>query len=375
MSDRDDDILPAADVTPQATAADDSREMGARERPAPARGAGLALTLAVLALAGSSYATWRAHLSARGDDNAQADFLQRTDALDARLNENERRAARNNELAGTVREQLAESERLRQRLQEDLLALADRSARAEALLADLARDRNSGQGRLGEDDARQLLIQAESRLRLTGDHRGAAAALDLAAQALAGQDNYLDLRAAIAAASTQVGADPRPAGHALLTQLDALIDGLADSAPEQRPRTETVSSTDQGWWGRQFDRFDNLISIRREDDVAAAPLPSRDAARAALQRARQATLEQDHAAIQSSLRSARSALAACCDGNATRSLLTELDRLLGIDWQAAQPDLAALRQRLDDRIELNRNIPDGAPSTVPADSNEQESST
>lgn len=372
MSDRDDDILPAADVTPQPTTADDIGGMGAAERSAPARGVGLALTLAALALTSAGYATWQAHLSARGDDNAQADLLQRADALDARLNENERRAARNNELAGTLREQLAESERLRLRLQEDLLALTDRGARAEALLADLARDRDGGRHRLGEDDARQLLIQAESRLRLFGDHRGAAAALDLAAQALAGQNSYADLRGAIAAAGVQIGADPRPSGHALLARLDTLIDDLADSAPEQRPHADAPGDGDRGWWGRQFDRFDHLISIRREEDVAAAPRPSRDAARAALQRARLAAQEQDHAAIQSSLRAARGALAACCDGNATRSLLAELDRLLGIDWLAALPDLAALRQRLDDRIELNQNMSE-APSTAPADRSEQES--
>ena len=143
----------------------------------------LALLLALLAAAGAGYAVWRVVLIERGDDNVRADLSQRLDALDTRLGENERRAARNNELAATLREQLSESERLRDRMREDLVALADRGAHAEALLADLTRRQRGSDTRLSLADASLMLAQADARLRLFGDRQGAGVALELAERA------------------------------------------------------------------------------------------------------------------------------------------------------------------------------------------------
>lgn len=375
MTHRDDDILPAADVTSEVDPSD-ATDAAARTRPGPpaARGTGPALLLSILALAGAGVALWQSHLATRGDDNAQADLAQRVDALDARANENERRGARNNELARTLRDQLAESEQLRQRLQEDLLALADRSARAEALIHDLTRDRSRPQ-QSGADDARHLLIQAESRLLLSGDIQGARLALDLAAQSLAGQALYADLRVATLQAREQIDSLARPTGLALLAQLDALLDGLAGASTETRPQPMLRTDSNRGWWGRQFDRIDHLISIRRDDEVAAVGPRDRDGARAALQRARLAALDHDNEGLHAHLTAARAALAACCQGTATQALLDQLDRLLAIDWRAPLPDLAGLRQRLDERRAIQPDTPAPAPSTGAADTIEQESST
>ena len=374
MTDRDDDILPADDVTPAPNAFDEGGDAGVADRQAaPARRGGPALILSVVALAAAGIALWQTHLATRGDDNAQAELLQRADALETRVIENERRGARYNELAATLREQLAESERLRQRLQEDLLALADRSARAEALIADLSRDRPDTR-RPGEDVARQLLIQAEGRLRLFDDRDGAIAALDLAAQALAGEHRHAELRSAIIAARDRIQAIQRPGAQALLAQLDSLADRFAAATLEPRQRT-AARVDDRGWWGRQFDRVDHLISIRREDEVASAAPASHDGARAALQRARLAALAQDLDTVPAHLRAARDALAACCEGADTQSLLSGLDQLLAIDWTTELPDLAPLRQRLDEHRPAIIDAPAGTPAAAPAASSEQESPT
>lgn len=374
MSDRDDDTLPADDVTPAIPALEAGGDPGFRDSgAAPTRRGGPALILSVLALAASGVALWQAHLASRGEENAEADLLQRLDALDTRITENERRGARYNELAGTLRDQLAESERLRQRLQEDLLALADRSARAEALIADLARDGASSQ-RSGEQDARQLLILAESRLRLSDDRNGAATALGLAEQALAHEQRFAGLRAAIGDTRRQVEALQRPPWHAVQAEIEGISEAFAGAIIETKAPTPRRDDG-RGWWDRQFDRFDNLISIRREDEIAAAMPAGREGVASALQRARLSALGHDGAAVKVHLTAARAALAACCEGTDVQALLARLDPLLAIDWTSAPPDIALLRQRLDDSAPaVLLPAPDPMP---PADRAgiEQESST
>src|SRR5690606_31947811 len=115
------------------------------------------------------------------------------------------------------------------------------------------------------------------------DRDGAAAALELAAQALAREQRFADLRAAIGETRRQVESVQRPAWHAIQAEIDGISDDLAAASIETRasaPRRDEGG----GWWDRQFDRFDNLISIRREDEVAASTPHSRDGAAAALRR-------------------------------------------------------------------------------------------
>lgn len=336
------------------------------ESPAPrgsATGA-LALLLALAAAFGAGYAVWRLVLIERGDDNVRADLSQRLDALDTRLGENERRAARNNELAATLREQLSESERLRDRMREDLVALADRGARAEALLADLTRRQRGTDSQLSLADAGLMLAQADARLRLFGDRQGAGVALELAERALADAGmERADLQAAVADARAALAADRRPGVSALLSELDALADAVAPLPPRSVGDSASASSNNasRGWWARQFDRLDHLITVRREIDTDEPSFtPTKDGVRRALARARLAALEQDNAALPRALESARAALQACCDAGAIAPLVARLDRLITIDWQAPMPDLGALRERLD-----NRTIIEQAPDPVP----------
>lgn len=345
MSDRDDDILPADDVTP----APDVPASGADPvqpayRPSASRSGGPALFLSVLALAGAGFAAWQAWLAARADHNSASELQQRLEALETRLTENERRAARNNELAANLREQLAGSERLRQQLQSDLLALADRSARADALIADLARGRTDAT-HMEAGVARLLLLEAESHLHLWDDREGAITALELAAQALTGTP-HAAVRADIEAARAQVRRIHRPAWHEVQARLEEFAGTVASLLVS--PRGEEPERDDgRGWWARQFDHFDHLVRIRREDEPDIAPLPGRESVRAALRRALLAAQAGDPEALRTQLQSARRAVSACCAGDAADALLAGLDDLLAIDWQAPLPDLSSLRRRLE----------------------------
>lgn len=335
--------------------------------PAPARsgsGAGLALLLALVAAGAAGWAAWRVLLLERSERSEVSSLDSRMQAMDVRLAENERRSARNNELAATLRDQLTESERLRDRMRADLLALSERSARAEGLLADMARERRGARAQLALADAANLVGQADTRLRLFGDRDGAATALALAgdALALAGSDRA-GLAAEVAAAADALAADPRPTRSALLAQLDAIAADV-DKLPLRPLDDDSADGAVAGsWWDRQFDRLDQLVTIRRED-APGDTAPSRDGAARALALARQAAMDGEHVLLRDALASARTALLACCERAAGAPLSGRIDALLAIDWQAPLPDLAGLRQRLDDQAALDRSVP--APAPTPA---------
>lgn len=338
----------------------------------PARsgaGSALALLLAVLAAGAAGWAAWRVLLIERSERTEVSSLDSRLQALDVRLAENERRSARNNELAATLRDQLAESERLRDRMRTDLLALSERSARAEGLLADMARERRGARAQLALADAADLVGQADTRLRLFGDREAALTALSLAGDALAqaGSDRAA-LAAEVSAAASALANDPRPTRSALLAQLDAIaadVDGLP-----LRPLDDAGSAPAAAgsWWDRQFDRLDQLVTIRRED-APGDTAPSRDGAARALARARQAAVDGEYALLREALTSARAALQACCERAAGAPLSGRIDALLAVDWQAPLPDLAALRGRLDDQVAIDRSapvVPPPSPSPWPA---------
>lgn len=311
----------------------------------------LALLLALLAVALGGYAAWRVLLLERADGNRYSSLGQQLDALDVRLAETDRRAARSNELAATLREQLGENERLQARLREDLLALADRNARSESLLAEMARGQHAARQQLALADAVALVSQAELRLRLFADRQTASAALALAEDNLARLGgSHADLRHAVADARTRLADDPLPSTAALLRELDAVAAGLDGLAVRlQRPPGEAAGGAAGGWWARQFARLDRLVAIRHEDEEAGAGMmPSRDGVRRALQRAHLAALGNDLENLPGALRTLRAALVACCDPDSAADALARLDRLLAVDWTAPLPDLAALRARLED---------------------------
>lgn len=360
-----DDTAPRATTGPSG---DPPPAESATVQERPRRGGGtalLALALALPALLLAGHASWRGHLAGRSDDTSQAELRQRLDALEARLTENERRAARNNELAGTLRTRLGENEALRERLHGDLVALADRAARAEALLAELSRERGGARQQLAIADAALLLGQADVRLRLFGDRPGAVAALDLAELALARAGaQHADLRHAVIDARAALDADARPSDAAVLAELDTLLDGVDGLPPA--PRAGSPEDPSLGWWARQLDRLDSLVSVRRIDELTTDTTPDRAGVRRALERARRAAIDHDSAALATALASARQALAACCERAAAAPLQARLDRLLAIDWHRARPDLDALRRRLDGASAIG-SWPEPDPDPLPSD--------
>lgn len=348
-----------------------ARSAPAARTAAPPRRSGaaaLALLLAILAAALGGYAAWRVMVMERADGNRYHSLGQQLDALDVRLAETDRRAARSNELAATLREQLAESERLQARMREDVLALADRNARSESLLAEMARGQRSARQQLALADAVGLISQAELRLRLFADREGAGNALALAEGNLARiGGSHADLRHAVASARSTLADDPRPSTAALLRELDALAAGLDGLVIRlERAADGPAGSAAGGWWARQFQRLDRLVSIRHEDEAGIGVMPTRDGVRRALDRARLAALENDLDGLPDALRALRSALVACCEPESAAALTGRLERLLAVNWSAPLPDLAALRARLEDLAVIDQ-LPAAAPATVADD--------
>ena len=363
----------SAPGAPAASAAASAPKAPPRTPPAssastPARRSGggfLALLIAILAAALGGYAAWRVVLLERADGNRYSSLGQQLDALDVRVADTDRRAARSNELAATLREQLGENERLHQRMREDVLALADRNARSESLLAEMARGQRSARQQLALADAAALISQAELRLRLFVDRAGAGSALALAEDNLARVGNeYADLRHAVASARSELADDPRPSSAALLRELDSIAAGLAGLAIRiERPVEGSAVAGAGGWWSRQFARLDRLVSIRHEDEaVSGAVMPSRDGVRRALDRARLAVLENDFDSLPEALRTLRAALVGCCEPETTSAPLQRLDRLLALDWLAPLPDLSALRLRLEDQATIQQ-LPAATPES------------
>ncbi len=358
MSERDEittqDAVDPADLEPSVARA--QTPVAARQRSGATA---LALLLALLAAGLAGYAAWRVLLIERGNDYGYADVLQRLEAFQTRLTEAERRSARSHELAGTLREQLTENERLHERLREDLLAQNERSGRMEALLARLSRERGSAGEQLALNDASLLLSQAQARLDLFGDRHGAMAALALAEQSLArAGGGQADVRAAVADARAALAADARPATSVLLAELDAIA-AVVDAAPLRVERAGAGATVveDKSWWGRQFERFDQLVTIRRVDEDELNFAPTKDAARRAIDRARLAVLEHSHGPLPGLLAAARNSLLACCEAEAIQDAAARLQQLAGLNWNAATPDLGALRERLDNRVQIEQMPP------------------
>lgn len=361
MSERDEITTPEPDLAVEPAVHERAVVTPVRPR---ARGAGVAMLLALVALIAAGYALWQATVAGRGEDYARAELRQQVEALQARLTEAERRSGRSNELATTLRDQLTENERLHTRLREDLLAQAERSGRMEALLARLSRERGGADEQFALYETGSLLLQAQSRLELFGDRAGAIAALRLAEQTLAraggGQG---DLQVAVADAAAALAADARPSTSALLADLDAIAAAL-DAAPLRMERASSREGEPVGWWGRQFERVDRLVTIRRSDETDPVATPTKDAAHRALDRARLAALEQAHGQLPDLLNRARASLLACCEGDAIADAATRLQTLAEVNWSAAVPDLGALRQRLEQRAQIDW-MPPPEPEPMP----------
>ncbi|MEW6727792.1 MAG: uroporphyrinogen-III C-methyltransferase [Pseudomonadota bacterium] len=322
---------PSTPDTDTATAA----SPGAEKPPRP-RGGGLALLVALLALAGTGGAgfyAWQQHqtLAARIADleRGMNEQLAQRASLDA---------------LGLLRKEL---DSLRQSLEAQQQSLTqDTTQRLDALRAELATQqqaldalraltgRDERLWRLGEIE--RLLTAAQTRLRLLDDTATARLLLqeaDRTAAPLGGE--ALPLREAMQQVTSGLnGAHLDREGLALrLTQLAETLPEL----PRIKPSTEHVENAPaEGWWPRVKAWVGGWLHIERK----TAPAAERDqalleAANKLLQ-ARRALLARDTPQALELVRQAAEAASARLDGHDTRAL-GALDELADITTELARP--------------------------------------
>lgn len=250
-----------------------------------------------------------------------------------------------------------------QRQAEDELAkLQSRADGTDQALARLEADLRGGRTRAQLYGVEQLLLLANDRALLAHDARGAAAALALADQRLAGlsEPRLYELRKAVADERAALLAVPQADRASAALALDGLIDhagalplrsrpGLPP-APEPSAVAETGASG--GFWARGWASFKQLLRavfvVRRTDRALAPLLPPEQEAlveqlyRLELESARAALLEGDTAAFRGALESASQWLTDYyrLEDPAVSAARGEIERLRALDLAPPLPDLS-----------------------------------
>lgn len=248
-----------------------------------------------------------------------------------------------------------------------LQSAMDRQAKAQAREVGALKDALAAvRERLGRDhsgwvlaNAEYLLLIANHRLRLERDIGTAVAALQAADERLraTGDPALIDVREKIASEIAALKAVPRPdiTGLALeLTALGAQVDKLPLLTTYQPPPShgEPAGHRVQSWKqlpAAIWTDIKGLITVRRQEQVVRPMLPPKQQyflrlnVRLQLAAARLALLQGDVTQLHAALTTARDWVGRYFDpkATATASLLSDLQRIEGVDIRPQLPDISA----------------------------------
>ncbi len=337
MSDEPANALPepAPESTPEPA-------LAAPRRP---RGAGLAVLVAVLALALGGVNLWRDYSAGQDQDGANAALRealdQRIDALQHALDQRKRDV-------DSLRTRLADVSGVNRSVREELLALGERSRHLEDAVANLAEQRLSGRDALARNEAEFLLQQAQVRLQLFHDAESAMLAYRLADSALAAAEDpvFASVRDTIHAELAALEASKPQQVQAGLATLERVRTQLA-SLPPASVATGPDAAAPSRW--REF--IDQFVRIRHDDEAVrargSAPL-DRALIALDLREAEAALLAREPAAYKAALARAQEGIEAGFDSAAapTRAALDALARLAAAPLAPSIPELGSALKEL-----------------------------
>lgn len=323
---------------------------------------GLALIIALLALAGSAYTWWRARtVIARADQvPALQQTVARQQAALAGLQQQLKQVAGQVAAADQLKGEIADLNR------ETKSTLANMSTRIDAVASDTRHAIGTLQQAVTEPragahiaDAAYLLRVARHQARIRHDAAAMRAALSGAAQALAGLNTPAaqTLRNQIAAALAELGDKPSDPADAVAQKLAALASQVA-ALPLQTPALAAEAEQSapparpQHWWQQMgaglASAFSELVTVRRVGkDIHPLLAPEQRwflyrNLSLELDAARLAALEGDADAYRASIERARAWLGQYFNGDdpQVKSALAMLTQLRDARLQPPLPDLS-----------------------------------
>lgn len=320
----------------------------AQHAPAPARRsplAGIALLLAVAAVAIGGIAWWRA-----ADDGAAGATLATDIALARTDIDGLRRAVeldrREREL---LRQRLADGENINKTLREEVLGVSERARVLEDAIANLADRRLSGHDALLLNEAEMVLLLAQQRFELFQDAAAAARAYRIADAALAELQDpaFATVRETLAVELRALEQVNQPSQAAALAELAAVRSQVAH-LPLAAARERREAGTDSKLW-RVMGQFVRITRTGPGGGAVADPALLRNFVGLELRAAELALFERDAAALQAALDRASAQLrdGFAADDAAVAAVLAGLDRLRAQHTVAApMPTLGATLKEL-----------------------------
>jgi len=306
--------------------------------------AGIALVLAVGAVAAAGLAWWRSAAdSAASAATATELALLRTD-LDGqrRALEQERRER------DQLRQRLADAEGINKTLREEVLGVSERARVLEDAIANIADKRLSGHDALLLNEAEMVLLLAEQRFELFHDAAAAARAYRIADAALAALQDpaFATVRETLAVELRGLEQMNQPAEAAALAELAQLREQVV-----RLPLAAALDRRNAGADSRLWRALGQFVRITRsgESGTVADPALLRNFVVLELRGAELALLERDDTALHAALERARVQLRdgfAASDASVSAAL-AGLDRLAGRSAAAAPaPVLGATLKEL-----------------------------
>lgn len=339
-----------------------SESPGASSAPAPRRGGGLTMLIALVALAAGGGALWIAYSLKQGQADVQAalrgDVQTRVDEL-ARGTEQRKREL------DSMRARLTDADGVNKSVREELLALGERSRHLEDAVANLAEQRMSGRDALAMNEAEFLLQLAQERLALFHDAQSAIVAYGLADSALAAAEDpiFASVRQTIGAERQALEASKPVETRATLAALERLRAQL----PALAKQTSTGEAESDSRWQRFLAQF---VRVSHNGDDAQATRDiglTRSLAALDLRAAEAALLAGDSDGYAAALKRSRDGVAAGFDAAAepVKNAIAELDRLAAQPLAPAVPELgAALKELRNLRATRTLSRPPATPANA-----------
>lgn len=369
-----------AEESPLPTALSDESGNTEERTPRPGRAlAGLALLVALAALAGSAWLWWSDFRDRGAEAARQAAAASRYDRIESEVDQRvSDLESRLDSLAAEDAGDLAALQRQVQSMQPEVRQAAQAGSEAAALARTLQSSLEGTNARLAALESRfdalaargfdggteldlaeldYLLRLAQERLQLFLDIRTADRALELAAEHVAALDNpvYSGLQREIAAARGELAAVDMPDPATLDRELDAVQQRIATLPFEGSEALGSRGESDAGetgagagWWARLKSALSGLVTVRRTSgEVRDLPALAdqeliRQRAWLEVERVRLAAMRHDQPAYEAAIERARETIERwfAPRHRGTRAALQALQSAAAMDVEPELPDIS-----------------------------------
>ena len=352
--------------TPPPTAPEKAATRDAADRvPASRRSGAGAWLIALIALGIAGLSLWHVYVIENGQSAAQNAIR---DDLTARVDELSRSVDQRKHEIDSLRARVADADGVNKSVREELLGLGERSRHLEDAVANLAEQRLSGRDALAMNEAEFLLQQAQERLALFHDAQTTLVAYRLADSALAAAQDptFAAVRQAISAEMRTLEASKSADTQTALATLERIRVSLATlPSPGAVPSTAAPLSRWQSFIAQfvHISHSTDTSTFANRDIGMLRALSAID-----LRAAEAALLARDADGYMAALQRARAGIVAGFDTQSAqaKTVLADLDRLIGMPLATTQPELGGALRELRNLRATRALAQPAAPSPVAA---------